>query len=159
MRNPQSTVLTKNLENASAPAAVCFVASMGMTGGRSDGLVTFGPVRGTSAGTVGTVGFGRRAVVVVAADVVGVGVVRAVVAVAVLRVEVLVFVVCAGTDVLVTPVVDTVAGGYVVSSAAGFDAEVQAVKAPAATQPARMSERVRTKIPMRNIVPKQTLCA
>src|SRR6476661_543421 len=47
----------KNSANAFAPSAVCWVAPSGITGGFSPGLV-FGPVRGTSAGTVGRVGCG-----------------------------------------------------------------------------------------------------
>ena len=46
----------KNSANALAPAAVCRVAKIGSTGGRSVGPVTFGPVVGTSAGTVGVAG-------------------------------------------------------------------------------------------------------
>lgn len=155
----------KNLEKASAPAVVRFVASVGITGGRSDGPVTFGPVRGTSAGTMGTVGFARRVAVVVSADVLGVEVIRDDTAADVVREGMLVVDGAtvagagAGTDVLLAIVLDMVAGGYVVSSAFGFDAEVQAVSAPAATQPTSTSERVRTKIPMRDIVPNQTLCA
>jgi hypothetical protein len=42
----------KNAAKAFAPSGVCWVASSGITGGFSPGLV-FGPVRGTSAGTVG----------------------------------------------------------------------------------------------------------
>jgi hypothetical protein len=49
-------VLMKNSANAFAPAAVCCMATTGMTGGVSPGRV-FGPVRGTSAGTVGAVGW------------------------------------------------------------------------------------------------------
>lgn len=45
-------VLMKNSAKAWAPAAVCLVATTGMTGGFSP-LRVFGPVRGTSAGTVG----------------------------------------------------------------------------------------------------------
>lgn len=46
----------KNSANALAPAALCCVASIGSIGGRSDGPVTFGPVVGTSAGTLGVAG-------------------------------------------------------------------------------------------------------
>ena len=53
---PQSIVLTKNSANAFAPAAVCWVAKTGSIGGRSFGLRRFGPVVGTSAGTVGELG-------------------------------------------------------------------------------------------------------
>lgn len=42
----------KNSAKAFAPAAVCWVAATGMTGGRSPGSA-FGPVVGTSAGTLG----------------------------------------------------------------------------------------------------------
>jgi hypothetical protein len=38
-----------------APAAVCWVAASGITGGRSPGRA-FGPVVGTSAGTLGPAG-------------------------------------------------------------------------------------------------------
>src|SRR5690348_16916797 len=47
----------KNSAKALAPSAVCLVATTGMTGGRSP-LRVFGPVRGTSAGTVGRLGGG-----------------------------------------------------------------------------------------------------
>src|SRR5690349_9076545 len=47
----------KNTAKALAPSAVCRVAASGITGGFSPGLV-LGPVRGTSAGTVGRVGRG-----------------------------------------------------------------------------------------------------
>ena len=53
---PQSMVLMKNSANAFAPAALRWVAWIGSTGGRSFGPVTFGPVVGTSAGTVGELG-------------------------------------------------------------------------------------------------------
>ncbi len=104
---------------------------------------------------------GRPVEVVVVAEVWGVAVRGVVTAADVVSVGRLVVDVAAatGTDVLVTPVVDMVAGGYVVSSAVGFEADVQAVSAPVTTQPARISERVRTKIPMRDIVPNPTLCA
>src|SRR5690242_13922183 len=48
-------VLMKNSAKALAPSAVCWVAATGMTGGFSP-LRVFGPVRGTSAGTVGRLG-------------------------------------------------------------------------------------------------------
>ena len=51
-------VLMKNVAKARAPAVVCWVATTGMTGGFSPGCVRFGPVVGTSAGTVGTAGVG-----------------------------------------------------------------------------------------------------
>jgi hypothetical protein len=54
---PQSMVLMKNSANAVAPRALCWVASSGMTGGFSPGLV-FGPVLGTFAGTLGCGGAG-----------------------------------------------------------------------------------------------------
>src|SRR4051794_25366517 len=47
----------KNSAKAFAPSGVCWVASSGITGGFSPGFV-FGPVRGTSAGTLGRVGCG-----------------------------------------------------------------------------------------------------
>src|SRR6476646_2108813 len=50
-------VLMKNAANAFAPSGVCCVASSGITGGFSPGRV-FGPVVGTSAGTVGLAGCG-----------------------------------------------------------------------------------------------------
>src|SRR5690348_16162824 len=50
-------VLIKNSAKALAPAALCLVATTGMTGGRSP-LRVFGPLRGTSAGTVGRLGGG-----------------------------------------------------------------------------------------------------
>jgi hypothetical protein len=50
-------VLMKNSANALAPRAVCWVASSGITGGFSPGLV-FGPLVGTSAGTLGVGGAG-----------------------------------------------------------------------------------------------------
>jgi hypothetical protein len=50
----------KNAANAFAPSGVCWVASSGITGGFSPGRV-FGPVVGTSAGTVGRVGRGGPA--------------------------------------------------------------------------------------------------
>jgi hypothetical protein len=50
----------KNAANAFAPAAVCWAASSGMIGSFSPGLV-FGPVVGTSAGSVGVGGFGGPA--------------------------------------------------------------------------------------------------
>ena len=50
-------VLMKNSANDFAPRAVCCVASSGMIGGFSPGLV-LGPVVGTSAGRVGLVGPG-----------------------------------------------------------------------------------------------------
>ncbi len=50
-------VLMKNSANAFAPSGVCWVASSGMIGGFSPGLV-FGPVFGTSGGRVGRGGRG-----------------------------------------------------------------------------------------------------
>jgi hypothetical protein len=50
-------VLMKNSAKAFAPRAVCWVASSGITGGFSPGLV-LGPVLGTSAGTLGCGGPG-----------------------------------------------------------------------------------------------------
>ncbi len=64
-------VLTKNSANAFAPAAVCCVASSGMTGGFSP-LAAFGPVVGTSLGRVGRVGCGGPECVI---EVVGAGLV------------------------------------------------------------------------------------
>lgn len=54
-------VLMKNSAKALAPSAVCLVAATGMTGGCSP-LRVFGPVRGTSAGTVGRLGGGVEVV-------------------------------------------------------------------------------------------------
>jgi hypothetical protein len=48
----------KNLAKALAPAWVCLVAATGSTGGSSCFDRRFGPVVGTSAGTVGRVGGG-----------------------------------------------------------------------------------------------------
>ncbi len=50
---PQSMVRKKNFPKATAPLAECCCARTGMTGTLSRALPTFGPVRGTSAGTVG----------------------------------------------------------------------------------------------------------
>ena len=49
-------VWMKNLAKARAPAAVCRVARSGSTGGRSSAERRFGPLVGTSAGTVGRAG-------------------------------------------------------------------------------------------------------
>jgi hypothetical protein len=49
----------KNSANALAPAAVCANAATGSTGGFSPGCRKFGPVVGTSAGTVGRLGVGE----------------------------------------------------------------------------------------------------
>jgi hypothetical protein len=48
-------VLMKNSAKAFAPAGVCWVATTGITGGFSPGFA-FGPVVGTSAGTLGLAG-------------------------------------------------------------------------------------------------------
>lgn len=50
-------VLMKNSANALAPSGVCWVASNGMSGGRSPRLA-LGPVVGTSAGILGCGGAG-----------------------------------------------------------------------------------------------------
>src|SRR6185437_1844727 len=51
-------VWMKNLAKATAPAWVCWVASSGISGGRSPARTRFGPVVGTSAGRVGWVARG-----------------------------------------------------------------------------------------------------
>jgi hypothetical protein len=65
-------VLMKNSANAFAPSGVCCVASSGMIGGFSPGLV-FGPVVGTSDGRLGCGGRGGPACELDGADVVGGG--------------------------------------------------------------------------------------
>ena len=57
-------VLMKNAAKARAPRALCWVASSGMTGGFSPGRV-FGPVVGTSRGTVGWLGRGGAGLLIV----------------------------------------------------------------------------------------------
>ncbi len=55
-------VLMKNSAKALAPSGECRVAASGITGGCSP-LRVFGPVRGTSAGTVGRAGGGVEVLV------------------------------------------------------------------------------------------------
>ena len=127
---------------------MCFVAAIGITGGFSAFEVTFGPVRGTSAGTVGCEAFGR-AVLAGAADfdvgavltdpdpVVGAADVGAA------AVDVV------GTCVPADALDAIVAAGYVaVDSADGSEPDEQAVNVATTTQPAVANTRPRTQCPI-----------